>query len=220
MLISEYNIGNKEFIGDKTPRHTMFIDLLKNKIKTGLKTVIIIRDSRAVVSSMKTRGLIKKVETGAAVWNFFSNAIINVLTKFSNNDIFLLKYEDIISNPESKTCDISTYLGISFRNEMLDIKDNNSSYDRKTKSGIFSDSLRTWEIKLSRLEINTISYLTRKNMNYFGYSLPSTFSERISISSQMHYRSALMKEHAILLSIKLGLFPTPFLKYIKALGYR
>jgi len=146
-LIEEYNFENKKYIGDKTPRHAMFIDTLVNHLPAKLKVIAIVRDSRAVVASMKQRELIKKVENGSLLWNSFAKYIRRMTHSLPQSSWLLLRYEDIISDPENCSARLTDFLSIDYSKKMLEIEGNNSSFQPSKNRGIYTDSLHFWKTK-------------------------------------------------------------------------
>jgi len=222
-VIRDYSADNWDcpsFIGDKTPRHAMFIDLLKKNIKTDLKTIVIVRDSRAVIASMKARRLVWSVESGAAIWNFFCKHILHLLRRFSENEILLIKYEDIVANPVARSKDISQFIGIDYTDAMVKIQYNNSSFVQNEKTGIFPDSLEIWKNNLSPSEINRITYFTKKYLEYFNYKTSATSADDLPLFSHAVYRASLIREVFFLLLMQAGLFPSLYWSIMKNLGRR
>ena len=222
-FIRDYCTDNSDcpsFIGDKTPRHVMFIDLLKKNIKTGLKTIVIVRDSRAVIASMKARKLVRSIESGAAIWNFFCKHILFLLGKYSENEILLIKYEDIVADPLARSGDISKFIGLDYNDAMVKIQNHNSSFIKNTKTGIFSDSLDIWKNSLSLSEINRITYFTKKNLEYFKYDTSMISATGLPVLSRAVYRASFIREVFILFLMQMGLFPSLFVGIIKNLGKR
>lgn len=209
-LIRDYNGDRKDYIGDKTPRHTMFIDMLKKNIGSNLKTIVIIRDSRAVIASMKARRLVRSIESGAAVWNFFCKHILFLSRKYSENEILLIKYEDIVVDPLARSKDISKFIGLDYNEAMIKIQNHNSSFIKNKKPGIFPDSLDIWKNNLSLSEINRITYFTKKYLEYFKYETSLISTADLPALSHAVYRASLMREVFILLLMQVGLFPSLF----------
>ncbi|MFC1812822.1 sulfotransferase [Thermodesulfobacteriota bacterium] len=222
-FIRDYCTNNSDgpsFIGDKTPRHVMFVDLLKKNIQTDLKTIVIVRDSRAVIASMKARKLVRSIESGAAIWNFFCKHILFLLRRYSENEILLLKYEDIVVDPLARSKDISKFIGLDYNDSMVKIQNHNSSFIKNKKMGIFSDSLDIWKNNLSLSEINKITYFTKKYLEYFKYETSMISTTDLPVLSHAVYRASLIREVFTLLLMQMGLFPSLFVGVIKNLGKR
>jgi len=210
-LVNDYNMHRKRYIGDKTPRHIMVIKGLKNKLPVPLKVVAVVRDSRAVLASMKGRNLIKNMASGAAIWNTYARGINSLPRWFQPSDFLVLRYEDIIGDPEAGAMRIADTLGIPYSKKMVEVQDNNSSFLRHDKGGIYNDSLETWRTRLSPDEINCISTLTQINLDHFGYEYDKDVTKKISSGELAAYFFSLAQERLIVLSIKAGVFPAAIL---------
>jgi hypothetical protein len=214
-LIQDNNKLKKRILGDKTPRHIFFLNKIKKNLKRNVKIIIAVRDSRAVVASLKKRKLIKSVEQGAAIWNFFLKQIVRINKEESADNIMCIRYEDIVSDPKSIGNKIASYLNLEYSESMLDIQESNSSYKEKQgKKGIYTDSITQWKKELKNEEIETLSYLTKQHLKDFNYDVP-TVAKRISMRSNMTYQFYYISEILILLLMKIGIFPTLAIQNLK-----
>jgi hypothetical protein len=215
-FVKDYNLEGKRYIGDKTPRHALFIKEIASNIPYALKVIVVVRDSRAVVSSLLRKGTIKRLEHGAVIWNFFANHLKTVSRQFHDSQLLFIQYEDIISTPEGSAAKMAEHIGIDYSEQMLYITDSNSSYDKDPKKGIYKDSLNQWQDKLSEQEIGTISFFTQENLSRYGY-ITTTSNYAPSIISRIFYRLYFFQEAMMYLSMKTGFYPTPSLPKIKKL---
>lgn len=207
-LINDYNFEHKQYIGDKTPRHMMLLKKIKTNLPGHLKIVAVVRDSRAVIASMKARNLIKNVASGSAIWNAYAREATRLSSYLERDDFVLLRYEDIIDNPESSAKKIAAGLNIPYRSEMIDINDNNSSFIRHNRSGIFNDSLTTWKTKLTTREINDVNCLTGYYLEHFGYQMDKADKKAPSPGVRAAYFLSKTEDIFIMFLIKAGLFPS------------
>ena len=114
---------SKKIAGDKSPNDLLFLRML---VKTGMieppetKIVHVIRDVRAVTLSLQ------KTDWGRAMTPFFprfwnySNLYLHELYREYAHKYLLVKYEDLVSHPESVFRRITDLLGVEFQDEMLD----------------------------------------------------------------------------------------------------
>jgi len=206
-LVNDYNISQKKYIGDKSPRHTMLAKNIKKNLPASLKIIAINRDSRAVLASMKAGNLIKNVASGAAIWNTYSKNIAKLSNFCPAEDLILLRYEDIVTNPKQCAKMLSGKLGIPYSDKMIEIKKNNSSFVQNNKKGIYNNSLKMWKVKLFSDEIDIITVLTKRYLNYFGYEANEDIKKKISMGSKAAYYLSSAEELLIITLIKAGFFP-------------
>jgi hypothetical protein len=213
-FVKRYNFEKKSYVGDKTPRHALFLREIADNISLGLKIIVIARDSRAVVASLRLRGTVKKVEQGAATWNFFTDHIIRMCADFEENEMLLVRYEDVVSDPRSTALKLSEFLGLEYTDQMLDVRDSNSSYGDERRQGIYKDSLNQWTNKLTHKEIDAISFYTKKGLCHFDYDVTKP-GGTISPGSRALYIFYGIQEQLLLLLMRKGIYPTPALPSIK-----
>lgn len=213
-FVQRYNFEKKSYVGDKTPRHALFLREIADNTGLGLRIFVIARDSRAVVASLKFKGAVKKVEQGAAIWNFFTDHIIRLCADFEENEMLLVRYEDVVSDPRSNALKLSEFLGLEYSDQMLDVRDSNSSYGNEQRQGIYKDSLNLWTNKLTDKEIDAISFYTRKGLCHFEYDFTKP-GGRISSGSRALYIFYGIQERLLLSLMRKGIYPTPALPSIK-----
>jgi hypothetical protein len=110
-----------------------------------------------------------------------------------NNQVYIIKYEDLIRDKEVELKKISNFLKIKYETNMSDeslfidgdggkwLK--NSSY---TKVDDNKDIVDTWKSKLSKKDIELIEYLTQYELEYYKYSSTYNFNNFSSKSFSSH----------------------------------
>jgi hypothetical protein len=104
---------NKKYICEKTPKHVYHIDKMYKFINKP-KIIIITRDGRDVISSIKKR--FGDIETGLNRWINDNNQWLN---NSNINDFHILKYEDFVSNKIDIIKKICNYLDIIYYDEIF-----------------------------------------------------------------------------------------------------
>jgi len=64
----------------------------------------------------------------------------------------IVRYEDMVADPEGTVRRICKTVGIDFRDDLLDVESNNSSFEGEGSRGIFSVSVNRWKEALPRAE--------------------------------------------------------------------
>lgn len=145
------------------------------------KVIHIYRDPRAVLASYKyftyheEPMYMDAVFASSAMFNFIENKAI-----LQNKNIYLLKYEDLVSKPVETIKDICQFLDISYTSKMLNAAsfieptgktfDSNSSF-KKNRKTIDRSSIDVWRDKLSNLDIYITEMVLKEKLLRYGYKL-------------------------------------------------
>ena len=141
------------------------------------KVIHIYRDPRDVLASYK-----KFTNNPSNMYLdavFASSAMFNYLNLQENpSNVFILKYEDLVSAPEIYVKNICNFLNLQFTNEMLMCRnfrqkdgnyfDSNSVFSGR-RNTIDSNSVGIWKKELSNLEIYLTELINSDKMPVFGY---------------------------------------------------
>lgn len=114
-------LTKKEIIVDGTKNIYIAEHLAK---KIDWKIIILTRDPRGIASSNKNAGLRKNVprpiEMKIPIFINFAKKINSLMAK--NNNVLLVRYEDLCADPKKKLCEICNFLEITFENQTLQFK--------------------------------------------------------------------------------------------------
>ena len=178
--------SSKKFICEQTPRNIFYIkELLKNF--PDAKFVHMIRDPRAVMASQKNRWrqramgrkVIPMTEVIRVKVNYHPWTISKLWLKATSvaakmvdhPNLKLVKFEDVISEPEQEVKQICEFLGIEFEPDMLNIPQMGSSHIvNEAGAGISQDVVSKWSDTLDNGEIAACEKLTSSMMSRFGYA--------------------------------------------------
>jgi hypothetical protein len=89
----------------------------------------------------------------------------------AHDRFYVLKYEDILSDPVGELQKICNYLKISYEEEMLNIPHVGSSHanNQNVNTGVSRSSLNRWKSSLSKGEVYICEMLAGREMRAFGY---------------------------------------------------
>ena len=177
--------------GFKSTFSEQFISSILNKYKNA-KCICIIRDPRAIYAShvnehQKQYPILFTIKQWRKAISFYLK-----LSEL-NNQVYTIKYEDLIRNKEDELKKISNFLKIKYETNMSDeslfingdggkwLK--NSSY---TKVDDNKDIFDTWKSKLSKKDIELIEYLTQYELEHYKYSSTYNFNNFSSKSFSSH----------------------------------
>jgi hypothetical protein len=113
--------SGKQLFLDKTPRYYFIIDDLK-KFFPETKIILLIRNPMAVLASIIStwvKGEWHKMSEFRHDLFTAPDCLIKAIESAGTNDTYILRYEDMVSVPESSVQSLCGYLGIEYRPEMI-----------------------------------------------------------------------------------------------------
>lgn len=172
--------NNKLHWGLKDPELTYHINDIEKFIPQS-KVIIIVRDGRAVVNSyMENKwGLGTNAYTGAQRWSEEVKKQLAFVDHYPEN-VFLLKYEDLIDNMERELRRVCNYLELPFHEDLINYNKKPTFY-HQTRENITTFGQPKpamaikWQKKLSAKEIGIIEEVGSeilKKLNYSNFGKP------------------------------------------------
>jgi hypothetical protein len=179
----------KELWLEKSPNNIFYSELIFQYIENP-KFIGIIRDSRDVVASKKTRQAtlnsgrysedqiaLKKLEKHSAPiidalsWRSTARQII---TKSYNQPLnfMFVPYEGFVSAPEEYTKRIFQFIGLTFYQEVMEFSFSNAADpNQKKEKGVSKVAVGRYNSVLSQAEICAVQWLTRKELKQLNLSM-------------------------------------------------
>jgi|GEM_PF-722574 len=113
-LLQEARLSLRSHFAEKTPRHIHCINYIRDRVN-GAKFVLLVRDGRDVAASFIKR-------FGNATAGFERWVVDNTIavTQEAMSDTIVVRYEDLIEEPQTILDRICTFCGIPFEREMLE----------------------------------------------------------------------------------------------------
>lgn len=172
-----YGKGNDHWIGFKEVWTNEFSTHFLKSFKFS-KVILINRDPRAVVASnFSTKTKRYPFLFLCRQWRKLSDLSFKFKSLYPNN-ILVLKFEDIVSNPFNTSKEICTFLDIPYYDSLSNIKEfkdgsnnnwtQNSSYNISERK-FNQKSLEKWKEILNPNQIKYIETLCKHNMYSLGY---------------------------------------------------
>ncbi len=172
---------------DQTPRYVLYIaDILR--LYPDARVINMIRDPRPVLLSQKYKwkrrwkgyrnfplkeSIRTKINYHPVTISLIWKASVRAVSPFTDHPrVLVVKYEDLLREPEAEVRRICTFLGVDFHAEMLDIPQGGSSLRSfTTKKGIDGSRLDAWKREggLTRTEIYLCQKITGPLMERYGY---------------------------------------------------
>jgi hypothetical protein len=183
---------HRPYFCDDTPKHLYYLhDILQ--LFPRAKVVACIRDPRAFLSSYKNywKRMRSSYETSrvqalyhpvitSMLWNSSANLVHKYTSeKVYSNQVLLVKYEDLVTQPEAVVGKLCDFIGVDYADSLLDISGNNSSFDgAQEESGIFTSSVDRWRTSLQSDEVWWAQAVNRKHMKTYHY-MPERVKPRL-----------------------------------------
>lgn len=216
-LLYESRLNKKQIPCEQTPRNLFFIDEILS-FYPNAKIVCMMRDARDVLLSQKYKWKLRVLGykamptkevirswfnyhpiTISKLWNTSAEQVANSIGK---KNVYLLKFEELLKNPEQKIKELCDFLNVEFQQSMLLIPKIGSSIVHDQK-GLGIDKNRTGHFlkELTSTEIYLCQKITAQYREKFGYdNVPIRANFFILLLSWISFPVKLL--FALLLNIK------------------
>ncbi|MBD3362738.1 hypothetical protein GF362_03395 [Candidatus Dojkabacteria bacterium] len=162
-------------IGTKNPHFALYMKQLL-KIFPESKYIYIVRDYKDnVLSYQDVKFDLKNVSALAYRWNIFNKKILDIQEKFPEI-FYILKYEDLVSNPILYLKQLCEFLGIDFSKKMLDFYKSGRNQasikrHRNIAKPINTERIAKWKKDMSQIDQKKADFICNKlakKLNYKG----------------------------------------------------
>ncbi len=167
--------------GDNTPQDVFSIADIA-RLFPGCHVIVCVRDVRDFLVSYKYQWRMNRPENAGRVKSLYHPVLTSLLWRANVEQVrtverlvprekwTLVKYEDLVHNPEREERRICAVIGEEFHPDMLLVGSNNSSFESR-KPGIFTESVGRWRYgrSIRAEEIYVAELITRPQMHRLGY---------------------------------------------------
>jgi len=145
------------------------------------KVVVCVRDVRDFLLSYQKKWEVSPLDHQERLQKLYHPILTSLMWKSSmrqlslvkklvaSRNLAILKYEDLVSDPEREVRRLCKTIGEEFENGMLDVRTHNSSFVRDSENAIFSASVGRWKEKLSVEEACWAHTIAGREMEAVGY---------------------------------------------------
>lgn len=169
-----FSVG-KEIPGEKTPFNEFYFNEIK-EILNGfeIRFIHLVRNPLDVMASYKHFGAVtsknsyKKRNISNYIFKWQKSVSIGLARAFSNpEEYYLLKFEDLLANPQSKTKELCEFLGVDFEEErMLGLADYNGHKDNTSFPNVEAKIHQNYQA--IRKPESRKHFLTKKEIRQIG----------------------------------------------------
>ncbi len=179
--------AGKEIACEQTPRNIFYAQKLLAAYPNAY-VVHMMRDPRAVLASQKNRWQMRRlggrnVPLGEVIRSWFNYHPVTMCRLWIGSSeaalrlkehprFMILRFEDVLSEPEYNVRELCAFLRLDFEQDMLSVPQWGSSNisHSEDKKGMSKEMLDKWVDILSEGEITICEYMTRAYMKQFSYA--------------------------------------------------
>ncbi len=153
-----------------------FYDQIKTTF-TGTKFIYLVRDPRDVVLSfLKSPNHFLTLEEAADLWNKEQQEFMKLYNEDDDN-ILLIKYEELIAHPEEQLARICNFLGLEYEPSMLEFNQKKLTSENAHRiadwsnlsAKVLSDNAGKYKKELGKQQVVQVEMLCMEAMQILGY---------------------------------------------------
>lgn len=194
---------------EQTPRNIFYARALLD-IYPASHVIHIVRDPRAVMASQKKRWQRRQLAADGVtipryqslrVWvnyhpytaaRLWSRATSEALALADHPRVTLIKFEDLVQNPQATVRHLCSRLELDYDERLLDVGQINSSHQTSAggaRRGLHADTIGKWKDTLTRAEISIAERYCGIHMRRFGYesSEPAPMASVAELAYRLSY---------------------------------
>jgi hypothetical protein len=161
--------------GDKSPINTIYAKYIYS-IYPKSKFVFLFRDGRDVISSyMKVQKY--DINFAAWKWNYSVKMYKWIRKKVRPEQLILIKYEDLIRDPDNVLIRIMNFLDLHYESSMLDFQKSldylgvkDLEHHKKLSNNLNKNGIEIWKERLNEQESKKLNSLISTNLKYLNYT--------------------------------------------------
>ncbi len=180
---ASYNASFKkkaiQLFGDKHPIYSNFCERMM-RINPEAKLIHMVRDPRGTGSGQINTFKRKDALGVGYLWSRYNKSLLKLKAIYPKN-YYLLKYEDLVLNPEETVQSLCRFLGIEFDEKMMEYRKGmverfenyTEAITKKHESlmkPIDAKMMEGWKKKLTKRQIKELEYATHDVASQLGYT--------------------------------------------------
>ena len=181
IIVSLYNevarVAGVAVAGDKSPNDLQFMRiLLDQRLFRFVKVIHIVRDVRDVMVSMHKLGWIPRLRYGYPRFWSSDNIFANNRLQGSEERYHLLRYEDLVRDPETELATCCAHLGVEYDPAMVDVERRKAAsnhpdlpHHARTFGTIDQAGIGAYKVAFDDEELAHAERLGAEGLHRFGY---------------------------------------------------
>jgi len=168
---------------EKTPRHVFRITEILTRYPNA-QIICMVRHPGGVIASYRDFWIRKSSDKreklrlqnsynlliASQLWKAAFTAALKARKQFGEERIYIQRFEDLISEPESALKALTVWLGLDYQSSMMEIPLVNSSYSpRQPGAGFSQEPVHRWRKELSEIQIGAVQYFCGSLLKEAGY---------------------------------------------------
>lgn len=171
---------NIKIISDKRPLYPLFLNRLL-RINPNAKIIHNVRDPRGTINSQFHSFNNTDVLALGHMWVYY-NRFLEKFKQSNPEQYYLIRYEDLVADPEKSLRSLCDFLDIDYHQNMLNYQkeltqhfDKQTDVMKKKHLSLFKpldpEIIHKWKQQLDTNQLQKIAYVTREDAKQYGYSL-------------------------------------------------
>lgn len=175
------------YVGNKKGCYCKEADLVK-RVFPEARFIFIVRDGRGAVSSMMETQPEHDIVSASLLWTLKARRIRELASQFPK-DVFVVRYEELVKEPEAMSRALCRFLELEYSPKMLsDYRTNDATRHAtdtthlETYQAITTSMIDEWKTHLSREQIRVVEGIAGKELARQGYDVDlsaRTLPERV-----------------------------------------
>ncbi len=171
-------------LGDKNPHYSLYIPQLRALYPTAI-FVHLVRDYRDNILSFKNVDFdVNNTAALAERWTIFNKRIDKALHSYHERS-YLLRYEDVIAQPEDTLKNLCQYLGVSYDERMLEFykyqTNEKRAWHQNIKKPLSAENLDVWKTNMTYNDLKQAEKVCGKVGQKYGYELSGEVNQNANI---------------------------------------
>lgn len=181
---TQMRFEGKQRWGNQVPKDIFHIDQILS-FYPNAKIIVCVRDVHDFLLSYKykwratTQDHVKRIQSlyhpvlTSLIWKSSARKIKGIESQIPSDNLYLLRYEHLVTMPDTVVPALCQFLGETFEPDMLNINSHNSSKN-VSETTIFNTSVGRWKKELSAVEAAVADIVCGSEMTAMGYEKSTT----------------------------------------------
>jgi len=184
------SLSDRPVLGEKTPWHTLFVEAILQATPDA-RFLAMTRSAPATVASTLGRDGFRRVGTVhqcVARWLHFNRELVRLQDALPGR-VLLLRFEDLVLEPQATMQRVANFIGIPLEPVMLEPTHQDSSLrPAASEPGMDTGAVDRWTAKLSSVRLQQVEALTWQVSHRLGYDAQPAeprLSDKVRVAAEI-----------------------------------